>query len=300
MAASVSPNDLLILLDVGRTGRFTRAAEVRGLNHTTIARRIAALERALGGKVLTRTSGAWVLTPLGQQAVAAAEQVSEAVAVLTAGQGREAPLEDIVRLSAPDAFTVHVAAPAAARVRQRHPGVTVEIIAATRRAGTQRSGSDVEVVVGKPDVLRAEAHRLGAYELGLFGSAEYFRDHPAPTSTAGLTRHRLVYFVPSMLQVDALDVGRRLLPEMQDAVTSTNVMAHVAATRAGAGLGLLPTFLAAQHPELERVLADEVSMVLDYWVVSRLDGMRRPAVAALLQEIAATVGRMSDPGGRLR
>ncbi|MGB7505470.1 MAG: LysR family transcriptional regulator, partial [Mycobacterium sp.] len=49
-----SPDDLLVLLAVGRTGRYTTAAEELGLNHTTISRRIAALERAMGGRVLAR------------------------------------------------------------------------------------------------------------------------------------------------------------------------------------------------------------------------------------------------------
>ena len=44
-----SADDLLVLLAVGRSGRYTTAAEELGLNHTTISRRIAALEQAIGG-----------------------------------------------------------------------------------------------------------------------------------------------------------------------------------------------------------------------------------------------------------
>ena len=53
-----SPDDLLVLLAVGRTGRYTTAAEELGLNHTTISRRITALEQAMGGRVLARAAGA--------------------------------------------------------------------------------------------------------------------------------------------------------------------------------------------------------------------------------------------------
>ncbi|MCK5752781.1 MAG: LysR family transcriptional regulator, partial [Mycobacterium sp.] len=52
-----SADDLLILLAVGRTGKYTTAADELGLNHTTISRRIAALELAVGGRVLARVSG---------------------------------------------------------------------------------------------------------------------------------------------------------------------------------------------------------------------------------------------------
>ena len=55
--AAANPHDLLILLAVARTGRFTTAAESLGLNHTTVSRRIAALEKSLGGRTLARTVG---------------------------------------------------------------------------------------------------------------------------------------------------------------------------------------------------------------------------------------------------
>ena len=60
-----SADDLLVLLAVGRSGRYTTAAEELGLNHTTIARRIAALEQSIGGRVLARVAGGWELTELG-------------------------------------------------------------------------------------------------------------------------------------------------------------------------------------------------------------------------------------------
>ena len=56
-----------------------------GLNHTTVSRRIAALEKALGGRVLSRAAGGWELTELGAEAVAVAEQVEAAVRALGPG-----------------------------------------------------------------------------------------------------------------------------------------------------------------------------------------------------------------------
>ena len=74
-----SADDLLVLLAVGRSGRYNTAAEELGLNHTTISRRIAALEQSIGGRVLARVAGGWVLTDLGREALSAAEAVDSAV-----------------------------------------------------------------------------------------------------------------------------------------------------------------------------------------------------------------------------
>src|SRR3954470_14737331 len=79
----LSADDLLVLLAVGRSGRFVSAADELGLNHTTIPRRIAALELPLGGGVLARAAGGWELTDLGRAALAAAESIESAVHSLT-------------------------------------------------------------------------------------------------------------------------------------------------------------------------------------------------------------------------
>ncbi|MCW2730497.1 MAG: transcriptional regulator [Mycobacterium sp.] len=286
----LSADDLLVLLAVGRSGRFVTAADELGINHTTISRRIAALEESIGGRLLARSAGGWELTELGREALSAAEAVESAVRSLAAPAGSRT-LEGVVRMSATDGFSAYIAAPAAARVRQRHPKVSVEIIAATRRATQQRSGLDIEVVVGEPQVHRAEAARLGDYRLGLYGSREYLADHGAPTSRAELAGHPLVYFVDSMLQVDDLDLARTFAPAMRESVTSTNVFVHVEATRAAAGLGLLPCFMADRHDDLVRVLPDDVGLLLTYWLVARTETLRRPEVGALIDAIRT---RMED------
>ncbi len=55
---NANPDDLLVLLAVSRSAKFTTAAQALGLNHTTVSRRIAALEKALGGRVLARAPAA--------------------------------------------------------------------------------------------------------------------------------------------------------------------------------------------------------------------------------------------------
>ncbi|MCM6776402.1 LysR family transcriptional regulator [Nocardia sp. CDC159] len=289
-----SADDLLVLLAVGRSGRFISAAEELGINHTTISRRIAALEQALGGRVLTRVTGGWELTDLGRTALAAAEAVESAVRSLGGDTGGERTLEGVVRISATDGFSAYIAAPAAARVRRRHPRIAVEIVAATRRASTQRSGVDLEVVVGEPKVLRARAMRLGDYCLGLYGSRDYLAAHGIPSAVDELATHPLVYFVESMLQVDDLDLATNFAPMMRESVSSTNVFVHVEATRAAAGLGLLPCFMADRHADLVRVLPDEVAVRLTYWLVARGETLRRPEVATVVDAIQATVHEQRD------
>ena len=282
---NANPDDLLVLLAVSRSAKFTTAAQALGLNHTTVSRRIAALEKALGGRVLARAAGGWELTELGQQAVLVAEQVEAVLGTLGPAGKAPDPITGVVRMTATDGFSAYIAAPAVARLRRDHPGLSVEVVTMTRRALQQRSGLDIEVVVGEPQVHRAEAVRLGDYMLGMYASRAYLAEHGTPGSVAELNEHPLVYFVDSMLQVDDLDAPRRLVPAMRDGLTSTNVFVHVEATRAGAGVGFLPCFMGDLHDDLVRLFPDEIAELLPYWMVLRAESLRRPAVAAVVQAL---------------
>ena len=86
-----------------------------------------------------------------------------------------------------------------------------------------------------------------------------------------------------------LDAPRRLAPDMRDGLTSTNFFVHIDATRAGAGIGFLPCFMADRHDDLVRLLPDFFREQLPYWMVLRPDSMRRPAVAAVANALKRKV-----------
>jgi DNA-binding transcriptional LysR family regulator len=71
-------SDLRYFLAVARSGTTAGAARVLGINQTTCARRIAALERALNATLFERTATGYKLTPFGSTLIAQAEQVETA------------------------------------------------------------------------------------------------------------------------------------------------------------------------------------------------------------------------------
>lgn len=280
-------DDLLVLLAVARTGRYTAAAAHLGVDHTTIARRITALEDAMGGRLVAQTTAGWELTKLGQHAVESAGRIEAAMSRLDGATAEPDPISGVVRMSATDGYSAYIAAPAIATLRVAHPRLTAEIVTMTRSAADHRPGLDIEVVVGRPQTQRAHMTQLGTYTLGMYASREYLDRAGTPTTPAELMRHPLVYFVDSILQVEALDLPRRVVPDMDDGVTSTNVFVHVEATRAGAGIGLLPCFMADRHPDLVRLLPEDFTERLPYWMVVRFESLRIPAVVAVAEALRA-------------
>lgn len=280
-----NPDDLLVLLSVSRLGRFTDAAITLGINHTTVARRISRLEEVLGGKVLERTVDGWQLTNLGRQALAAAEDVERAVTALREVTHQHEELAGIVRVSATDGFSAFIISPSVAELRKTCPGIQVEVVTVTRQAQVKRSGLDIEIVVGAPDAPPGEARLLSRYELGMYATRAYLDEHGIPKDVDALTGHSLVYFVDSMLQVDDLAAPKRFAPGMRDSLSSTNVFVQLEATRAGAGIGFLPCFMADRHSDLIRLLPRHIDEHLEYWMVMHRDAQRQPAVLAVAESI---------------
>ncbi|WP_372698571.1 LysR family transcriptional regulator [Arthrobacter sp. JSM 101049] len=278
-----SPDDLLILLTVARLGRFTAVAEALETTHTTVSRRITALDRQLGGRTLTRTSAGWELTELGRHALRAAESIEASLAGLTTevAQGA-AEVSGVVRAHVSDAFGAYLAGPAMVRLQQDHPRLKVELLSATRRASRNRSGVDLEVVAGRVDDSRAEVLVLTEYVLRLFASPGYLREAGTPASLADLGQHRFVSYVDSELQVAELDYRATGLPVPSAAFQATSIFAQLEAVRAGGGIGMLPSYAVHGDPAFSPVLSGSFERRVTYSALARPESLRSPAVQAVI------------------
>src|SRR6187431_2493309 len=75
---------LRVFLAVARAGRLSAAAKRLAVEHTTVSRRLAALEHELGTQLFYRTAGGFLLTPVGQSVLANAEAMERAAATVGA------------------------------------------------------------------------------------------------------------------------------------------------------------------------------------------------------------------------
>lgn len=278
-----SPDDLLILLTVARLGRFTAVADALETTHTTVSRRILALNKQMGGRTLERTPQGWELTELGRSAVAAAERIESSLSALTAGiQDGADTVSGVVRVSTSDAFGTFIAAPALAGLQQHHPRLRVELLSATRRLSQNRSGVDIEVVAGNVEAGRTETILLSDYSLRLYAGTGYAQLHGLPGTVVDLAGHRFVSYVESTLQIAELALQRPTFTSDPAHFQSTSVFAQLEAVRANAGIGILPAFMAEGQEGFIRILPDEVEQTVQYWAAARPESMRSPAVQAVL------------------
>jgi len=290
-----SPDDLLILLTVARLGRFNAVAETLGTTHTTISRRIIALEKQLGGRTLARTPRGWELTSLGAEAVRAAEAIEESLGNLRCVLAQDAdPLAGVVRISTVDGLGAEVVTPALVRLQARHPQISVEIFSATRKVSQNRSGVDLEVVVGNTDVSTAQTILLGHYVLRLYAGSGYLEQHGMPQVPDDLAGHCFVSYVESALLVEELGHRSTGLPAPRTSFQATSIFAQVEAVRQGAGVGLLPNFMVAGREGFVPVLPGDFERRLPIWAVARPEALRSARVQAVVSAIQTEATARQD------
>lgn len=287
---------LVTFLAVARLGHYVSAAQFLGVNHTTVSRRINDLEKTLGGPLLVRSKNGWELTGLGEKSMRLAEEAEGLLRELRDLKmgGSGVGLSGLVRIAAPDAFSVYVATPAMASLRREHPEMEVELISATQRARQRRSGMDVEIVVGRPQVINAITKKVMDYNLRLYASRDYLHRCDSLHAVEDIQNHPLIYYVESGLHVDDLDSGRKALPLDGDAVkgiSCTSVFGHISATLHGAGVGLLPDYV-ARYFDLEPVLEQDFKHPVSYWAVIRKENARNLRVRACVQAILSRAGQV--------
>jgi DNA-binding transcriptional LysR family regulator len=286
---------LQVFLAVARTGRVSAAARRLGVEHTTVARRIAALERALGVSLFYRTSRGYLLTPEGQNVVSTAEAMERAALVVEARAARETsgPPAGRVRIAMPPEYGSHWLAPQLGAFRTRYPQIDLQILVGTRQRDLSRGEAELAIQPPRPTQTGMVAVRLGRAAMGLYASK----------SLIGGKRIRIrnvpdvadwwlfTYTAPFQVLQNA-KWFQPLLASARVALQSNSTHALLEAARAGAGIAVLPRFVAREHDELVSVSDDVASH--DILLITHPEVRRDPkvrATAEFLKQLA------TDPPG---
>jgi len=268
--------DLEVFVALARSGSLSEAARQLKVEHSTVARRIAALEGALGVRLFDRMPRGYVLTAEGEEVVGLAEEISErVVAFQRRAQGSGGGLTGSVRLSAPPTFASHFLAPRLVRFRALHPGILLELVGDSRAADLSRREADLAVRLSRPRDGTLVVRKLGAMSFGLYGArARGRRAASGPREYLGYDE--ALGDVPQQRWLRSL-AGERPLVFRANDLTSLH---HAA--RAGMGLAVLPRFLGDADRALARVSVRGESVRRELWLLVHEDLRRSPRVRALM------------------
>lgn len=283
-------DDLRFFLAVARSGTLTAAARQTATEHTTVARRILALEEALGRSLFHRSHVGYALTEAGEALLGVAEAMESAfLGARTGPAGEGHGVSGTVRIGAPDGFGSLFLAPRMHRLTGRHPGLEIEILATARIFSLSKREADIVISLSAPQQARVVARRLTDYRLCVYGSSAYLEAAAPIRSAADFVRHPFVGYIEDMLFARELNYLNEVDPPPLARLRSTNLLAQVHATLAGAGLCILPAFIAAGHPGLVPVLPERLSLTRTFHMHIHEDYRKAAHVRAVAGFIAAEV-----------
>ncbi len=285
-------NDLRFFLEMSRQGRLADAATRLHVDHTTVSRRISALEDALGTKLFDKSPRGHVLTEAGQRLLAHAERIeAQSIALYQDLSGQDAELTGSVRLATPEAFGTQFLVPRLPEFRALYPRIELELVSETRRTSLSKREADLAVTLGRPDTGRLIGWKLTDYRLRLFGSRSYLDRSPAIETPADLREHEFVTYIDDLLALPELRVLPNLVRNPRIAFRSTSIAAQQRAAIEGMGLALLQCFSVEPAHCLIPVLPNEVSIDREYWLLVHEDLRQIARIDAVCRFLTKLVQR---------
>ena len=263
-------DDLRHFLALARSGSVRAAGGCLGVSHSTVARRVEALEQQLSTRLFDRNRDGYTLTEAGRQMLPRAERVERELAALERSLvGRDEKLEGRVRLTCCDEFVSGLMMPRLLEFCDAHPGIELEVTADSRPFDLSKREADLAVRVLARGAQPPE-HLMGRTLVPMVMATYVGRDHAALRDPdAPGSDPRWVAFDDPKAMAQMVSTSSHPAVPQWGSFASLGLMAQ--AVREGAGIGLLPTYIGDPDPGLRRARRPDVRHVADLWLLCHPD-----------------------------
>lgn len=291
-------DDLRFFLEIARGGSVSGAARALGVNHSTVSRRIGALEERLGVRLFDRLPRGWVTTAAGDDMFRSVLEVDEKLQSLERRLlGRDARLSGGIRVAIPDVL-VPLVAPVFAEFAELYPGIELEVVSGNEYLNLSRREADVAIRGGGERLGHLVGPRVAEVGVSIYASEGYLAAHPE--------REKLSDHV--WLDWDE-DWGRQLghepllwvtrwmrqnVPEARVVCRVNSAAVMVEMVRTGMGVAMLPCFAGDPQPSLRRVVPDAFQPGLALFVLTHEDLESTARVRCLLDFLEEAFSRQRD------
>jgi DNA-binding transcriptional LysR family regulator len=263
-----------------------------GVEHTTVGRRIAALERSLGTRLFEKSRDGYSPTARGADIRALAEDMERTADTLVRrGIGGNAEIAGNIRVTSTETLCSEFLVPALPRLMARYPELRVEVIANNSNLSLARREADIALRMARPEGGALVARSIASIGYAVYASKSFCRKFGLAPGRFEPDMHPVVGFDESGNEFQA----SRWLADACAAVgvrpnlVSNSLHSQYAAVVGGIGAGVLPTYMAERDRRLVRLLGPSRVLSRDLWLVYHRDVRelaRLRAVASFLVEEA--------------
>ena len=287
-------NDLRAFLAVAETGSTLAAGRKLRVSQTTAARRVSALEQALGVILFERRQAGYVLTPTGEELVEkarAVEAAADSLADAAAAKARD--VGGIVRLTTEEIFAVTVLAPILRELHQAYPAIRIELDTTEELRDLAAGEAEVALRACRtPEGSGLVGRRIIDDQWTFYCSRGYAAANGKPRNVRELREHPLIAGGGKQLWRSYGAWLRDHDLEGAVAMHHGSAMGLLAAARSGIGLAVLPCFIAEFEPDLVRCLpptADDRAL----WLPTHERLRHTPRVRAVIDFLAERLMRIA-------
>lgn len=285
-------DDLRFVLAIARSGNLAAAAQSLGVNHSTMFRRLNAVEDALGSKLFERLATGYRATDSGLRLIEAAERMeSEALALDRELTGRDTRLSGQLRVTCSETMGFKILTGEIARFGKRHPGIIVDLSVDNKTIDLSRREADVALRAMRPSEGDLFGRKLADIRWGFFASADYVKTHGAPKRPDDLAKHVVVGWSDSAPQTKAAAWLMKHVPPSAIGFRSSTVLSQYIAAKDGLGVALLPIYLPAGDESLTHAFGPLKDLVTEMWIVTHRSLKDTARVRAFMEIVGDGVRR---------
>jgi DNA-binding transcriptional LysR family regulator len=269
----VNWDDLRVLVVLARDKTLAAASRRLGVDQTTVARRLHALEEALGSPLFERNEGRWQLTSFGVRALEQAERIEEDIAdILRSAAAESQAVGGVVRLTAVAAINSEYLIHRLPDLYAQHPDLVIDLADSDTNLNIARHEADIAIRVARPKSGDFLIRKLAVMSFAVYESA---RPEVATSPNDWVAYNEDLAHTPEMQWLENhIDSGRIRLRD-----SGTRTLAGAVAR--GIGRGILPCFVGDTHPELRRAAPGDRVLARDVWLLIHREARKSARVAVV-------------------
>lgn len=277
-------NDLRYFIAVADQGSTLKAGKALRVSQTTVARRLAALEEALGLSLFERRSAGYSLTADGESLLRHARQVAASVEQFAqAADSRGRDLRGTVRITSEDIYALTLIAPLLRELHEQHPEIVIDLDAAQMLRDLGEGEADIALrSTSKEQAAGLVGRSLGRDDWTLYCSREYASRHGVPSSIKQLKKHTIVGGGGGNLWRHYEAWLQQLGLEDQVAMHHATSSGLLTAVRSGFGVAALPCIVADADPDLIRCIEPRDDHGRIMWLLTHERVRHTPRVRAVI------------------
>ena len=281
-------DDLRHVLAIARAGTLSAAAGRLGVNQTTAARRLTAIEGDLGARLFDRVDRRLVATPTGQAVIAHAEKMEgEAQLLERAVAGRDAALSGVVRVTSVESVMATFLVPRLGEFRRAYGDIALELIGDNTNLDLARREADIALRLARPREGQARTRRLADIGYAVYGSRAYLDGRSRPA----LGDHDWVSHDETLSHIPEAAWCKRAVRDFRPVLRCNGVQAMVEAVKAGVGVGILPCYRGDAEPDLTRLTGPAPVVRRELWLLVHGDLLKLMRVRAVVDWLVAVCRR---------